>query len=366
MTIKTKRTRIKPVPFIILSLILLSLILGLRLPTIFETNKISDLGYDDETTKIIKTLPIKDTIIKDKLYTETLNDAFKLKDYDQKYLEIYKFKVNITNDEKLIFQRLLNKGYKVNDIAKLILELEFYEITPLLVFDYQEDLNVYIDDVKSNSALNSNYSFTLNNKYIEFYSNIKNISNPKDINANVSKVYSLPSDYVPSDLVQLPIKYAYDGVTMVKVAADAFMKLCDDASELGHSIFANNAYRSYDYQLDLFNSYVNVDGEEKALTYVAKPGSSEHQTGLAVDVDSIGSDGVFENFGQTEAYVWLKENAHKYGFIQRFSNNKSQITGYIQEEWHWRYLGVDLATKVFNSNLTYDEYYELYLKQLPQ
>lgn len=321
--------------------------------------KLTELGYDEKAANKIEELEITDVILKEGFYTNELNESLKLDNYNHKYFEIYKFKSNITKDEEKLFDALTRKGYNTNQIADLYNSLAFYEITPLLVYDYQSDLSTYFQDIEKNSAYNSNYYFYLDNSYHDLYGDTKPSENHNSLSANVSKTYYLPSDYIPGNLIQLPEPYAYTEVLMVEEAANAFMKLVDDASALGYSIFANNAYRSYDYQYNLFNYYVGIDGEEIAETYSARPGFSEHQTGLALDVDSLDDDLSFDYFGQTKSYIWMKDVAHTYGFIQRYPNDKEDITGYIQEEWHWRYLGVDLATKVYYSNLTYDEYFEL-------
>ena len=110
----------------------------------------------------------------------------------------------------------------------------------------------------------------------------------------------------------------------------------------------------------LYNDYVNRNGIEWADKWSAKPGFSEHQTGLALDITT--SSATFDNFEDTEAYDWLVNNSYKYGFILRYPSDDYYLTGYNFESWHFRYVGVDVATKIYNEKITFEEYYEYYVK----
>ena len=133
----------------------------------------------------------------------------------------------------------------------------------------------------------------------------------------------------------------------------------DQAEQSGIYLHARSGYRSYQTQVQLFQSYADRNGEEAANRYSAKPGHSEHQTGLVMDVTSESVDyQLSESFGETEEGKWLKEHAHEFGFIIRYPEGAEDITGYIYEPWHIRYLGVDMATKVYESGLTYEEFLE--------
>ena len=175
----------------------------------------------------------------------------------------------------------------------------------------------------------------------------------------VNKYYYLTENYIPNDLIVLNSKYN-TGVNsnMRKIAADAFMEM-SDAALLDNIIIKNaSAYRSYNYQVNLYNNYVQRDGKEAADTYSARPGFSEHQTGLASDINLV--DSSFEN---TDAFKWLDKNAYKYGFILRFPKDKEDITGYKYESWHYRYVGKDIAKKIKEENLTLEEYYAYYVEK---
>ena len=118
-------------------------------------------------------------------------------------------------------------------------------------------------------------------------------------------------------------------------------------------IYACSTYRSYSYQEGLYNRYVKKDGFKEAETYSARAGYSEHQLGLAVDI--VNGKWNYLSEGDKE-YTWLINNSYKYGFILRYPHESEYITGYVFEDWHFRYLGIELATKVYESKLTYDEY----------
>ena len=126
------------------------------------------------------------------------------------------------------------------------------------------------------------------------------------------------------------------------------------------NIIAMSTYRSYSYQVDLYKRYVKQDGEEKADTYSGRPGHSEHQTGLAVDVYNKTEN--YTNFEKTKEFTWMQEHAHEYGFILRFPKGKENETGYQYESWHYRYVGVDAATYIHENNITFEEYYATIIK----
>ena len=117
------------------------------------------------------------------------------------------------------------------------------------------------------------------------------------------------------------------------------------------------AYRTdYKYQNTLYNNYVLRDGKEAADSYSARAGYSEHQTGLATDINKVDT-----SFEKTEAFKWLINNAYKYGFILRYPKDKEEITGYNYEPWHYRYVGKEAAKTITQENLTFEEYYAYYV-----
>lgn len=192
-----------------------------------------------------------------------------------------------------------------------------------------------------------------------FYKKIKQIENPDSIMVLVNKTYQLQKDYVPNDLETISLSFAHENKMLKKEAKEAFENLSKDASILGYKIVATSAYRDYDYQKKLFEEYSKEKGEIYALECSAKPGHSEHQTGLALDV--AGSNDDYDDFENSIEFPWMKENAHKYGFILRYPKGKEKITGFKYEPWHYRYVGIEVAKIIYEENITLEEYYDQYL-----
>lgn len=167
----------------------------------------------------------------------------------------------------------------------------------------------------------------------------------------VNKYYALDASFVPSNLVKAQ---SCGQPTLAKEAADAFDVLCEAVKAQGLDLGSSSAYRSYARQQQLYDYYVRTDGQADADTYSARPGHSEHQTGLAVDLNAGG--GSIDLFINTDTYDWVSVNSWRYGFILRFPKDKTDITGYMFEPWHYRYVGVETATLIHALGITYDEY----------
>lgn len=141
-------------------------------------------------------------------------------------------------------------------------------------------------------------------------------------------------------------------------AVAAFEEMAIAAKAEGFDLVAFSGFRSYEYQTSLYDRYVVRDGKDAADRYSARPGYSEHQTGLAFDIGEKGREDLWltSAFGETEAGQWLVNNAHKYGFILRYPQGKEDITGFMYESWHFRYLDGDLASKIYEAGVTLEEY----------
>lgn len=186
----------------------------------------------------------------------------------------------------------------------------------------------------------------------DFYTNMEDVDMSDGYLIICNKYHKLKENYVP-DLVSLA---GFGGGQMERVAASYFKEMSKAAKKEGISIYNVSGYRSYNTQKSLYNGYVSRDGKDKADTYSARAGTSEHQTGLATDINSVSTS--FEN---TNAFKWLANNAYKYGFILRYPKGKEFITGYMYEPWHYRYVGVDVAKFIYEKGITYEEYYATYL-----
>jgi D-alanyl-D-alanine carboxypeptidase len=176
----------------------------------------------------------------------------------------------------------------------------------------------------------------------------------------VNRDRPLPEGYVPPDLVtpNVPLKPDTGASQVTAATGAAFEAMVADAAGAGFQLQLNSGYRSYEQQQMLYDRFVEDYGIDVATLRVALPGTSEHQTGLAADVGLVGLPDD-QLFGDTEASVWVTANAHRFGFIIRYPPDKAHITGYDNEPWHLRYVGVELATELQASGLTMEEHFGL-------
>jgi D-alanyl-D-alanine carboxypeptidase len=189
------------------------------------------------------------------------------------------------------------------------------------------------------------------------------VTNTSSLLAVVNKKRNLPSTYTPSDLVIPDVAFSFSGDSpkkqMRKEAANALESLFKAAKEDGFTLKAVSGYRSYASQKSIFENNAAIKGEEVANRTSARPGQSEHQTGLAMDVSSASAGyALEENFGETKEGKWLAEHAAEHGFIIRFLKGKESITGYSYEPWHVRYVGKDVAKEIADKNLTLEQYFD--------
>lgn len=182
------------------------------------------------------------------------------------------------------------------------------------------------------------------------YDDARPIDDPADPLVLVNKYHGLPETYVP-ELEKLGGRYGVG--SMVPEAAAAFRAMADAAKQDGISLRSVSAYRSYQTQQGLYQHYVSIDGKANAERYSARPGYSEHQTGLALDINTASISAHFEN---TAEYAWLWANCARFGFLLRYPREKESITGYRYEPWHYRYVGQDIARTCMDQGLTYEEY----------
>ncbi|OXM15067.1 peptidase M15 [Paenibacillus herberti] len=187
-------------------------------------------------------------------------------------------------------------------------------------------------------------------------------ANAEAATALVNKQFRLPEGYVPDDLVYPDVPFIFsekvDKRKLRKDAAEALEKLVAGAKKDDIKLAGVSGYRSEARQKTLFTNYVKKDGVEAASKYSARPGHSEHQTGLSMDVSGVDGKCAAEScFGDTPEADWLAKYAADYGYIIRYPEGKQDITGYKYEPWHIRYVGVELARKLETSGDTLEEHY---------
>jgi LAS superfamily LD-carboxypeptidase LdcB len=307
----------------------------------------------------IKIIPIIILLIIIVLGIFGVNNIVKTINYHKTY-EYKLIKVGYTKDEVKELEKLsdetidyiLEIEYNKN-ILYLLKEKYFMEKNFKDYLDYLESSNKDFKDVVSIVNVGSN------NKW---YTNTKKTDLSKGNLILTNKFYSLDDSYNSSDMVKVSSTYSFGYNQMLtKDTFNAFLDMWKDAKKEGLTLIINSSYRSYNEQEEVYNEYKEERGEEAADKIAARPGFSEHQTGMAIDIQTYGSTGkTFESFNE---FKWLKENAHKYGFILRYPKGKEYLTGYDYESWHFRYVGVEAATYIYENDITFDEYYAYFVEK---
>jgi len=291
----------------------------------------------------------------------------KKNEYKQETINVFfeEETIKYIEHENFIKNILSKKGYNPKEINNIYKTLSTTSINVLLKNDYLKDINNIISlnyFKEANIERYISYYQKENDKDIEtivtyvnigldndYYTNIIKVDNQDDMLVLVNKYNQLSSNYTPENLQEV----SYGGGKLKYDAAIAFDKMCAAARKENIILYGGSGYRSYSYQLELYNKYVRQDGIQKADTYSARAGHSEHQTGLAMDILNKNWEFIKET---SKEYTWLINNSYKYGFILRYLKGKENITGYKFEPWHYRYVGIDVATEIHNLNITYDEY----------
>ena len=284
----------------------------------------------------------------------------------------YKYKQ--TNEYKLI-----NKGYSLDD-AKLLIEKLSNDKLISLISEEKNDNIVKL--VKEKYFLEENLDRYLAYLEEEEDTSLKDVVAIVNVNADkkwyaeefvtdvslkekmiVNKFYALTEDYSPENLTDIPLTYSYGNEgenKLIDYAYEKFIDLWHAANDAGFYLMVNSSYRDYASQKEIYDDRKATLGERKADETAARPGHSEHQTGLVVDMTS--KDVPYaSDFSESAEYKWLKENAYLYGFIERYPEGKEIILGYSPESWHWRYVGEEAAKIIQEENITYDEYYAYYI-----
>lgn len=298
--------------------------------------------------------------LKDKNYNDPLIDdnvEEKIKDMDEEDIYYEDALKELGYSEFDI--KYINYRFSKKDIEKYLLGKTNQGIS-----DYMKSINFKIEHLDRYLSYDKLNDYDKNTVVIyveigldqEFYTNIKEVIDYDSEQVLVNKYHKLPSNYEANDLVVIEKPYSNSSQSIKDVVLDPLKQMIDAAKEENLKLQVISAYRTESVQKYLFNNSKKKNGLEHALIYSAKPGHSEHQTGFAVDLNSVE-----ETFADTKQYAWLKENAYKYGFIERYPKGKEFITGYGYEPWHYRYVGNGVANIINNENITFEEYVVKYL-----
>lgn len=371
---KKRKLKLKK-PFVIILKIIFIVILvflGMFLFYSYQVKDVSKLGYDKEASKNILLLGKKD-IIKSYEYSDTLNAAFKSKYYKDANLDSYS-KIKYQDQKNIIknINTLIDKGYSNSNISLILAHGNDDDVSEFAKRDkikYLEEfyslsyakLKYYDRYVKYSSETGEDEETTV--LFVNLSMDTDDYVNPVktsafSIDMLVNKHYKLDEDFVPDDLVEFDQKYCNDEVQEGnREAVVAFKNMYEAAKKEGLGLVINSSYRSYQDQENICNTFKDLYGEGYVTKYVALPGFSEHQTGLAFDIGSISS----KVFAESKEYEWMKENAYKYGFILRFTKANAYITGFRSEPWHYRYVGKKVAKYIYDNNISLEEYYAEFL-----
>lgn len=359
------------IALIIILLIIFEIINPIQLVSSYSLKK---LNYSTESSKTITSLGIKKQVLEHE-YSEFVDKNVQSKYFIVDNYDIYRqLNYNISFNNVDIINRLIDKGYDVEEIncvintgdvesANELLKKEKYEyIVDFLSFDYAKlkNLDRYIEYQKNTlSNFDETVLYVELNLDKEFYTDY-NVINDFSFDMLVNKYNQLSENYEPVDLIKVDGKYSvsddnYGNKTML----DNFYKMADDLNkDLNLNIYVRSAYRTFKSQQEVYDEYLKAYGENYVKKYVAYPGFSEHQTGLSVDIKASSSN----TFANTKEAKWVKENAYKYGFIERYTKKMESITGYQSELWHYRYVGVEIATYIKQNNISFDEYWVKFLR----
>ena len=309
--------------------------------------------YSEKSLKRMDTLKIKNKV-DTKKYSKTLDVAIFSDDFKQSKITFYE-NINFVEKDNLIsyINKLADDGVAINEINEIFsnfLSYGNFEIDNATRYTAYKYKNPKLDNQDVVTRVNLNLDKP-------FYTDTKRIEKQDDIYALVNKYNYFDTTYVPSNMKTL---FNNSSIKMVSVTADAYEELCNAAKADGITFVGTTAYRDAGWQKSLYDNYVARDGKEAADRYSARPGYSEHQLGYSVDLNDPNYSA--KRLSPSD-YEWLKNNAYKYGFIIRYPENTENITGYEEEDWHIRYVGKDVAKKIQELNITYDEYYDLYIKE---
>ena len=372
---KVRKIKMKPKFVAVLKVLafFLCVVLGVFL---FYRKQISDLtsvGYSEKASNVILFSFQKDYALSVH-ENAALNRVFEEDKWLEEYKDQYK-KITYVNHEHFVdhLHKALEKGYKPNDINiifahgddsaverflkrdKINYLEEFFTVSYAKLDNYDRYVH-YSDETGEDEELTVLYvNLDLDKEdYVD-----ASITNQFSIDMLVNKHHGLSEEFVPNDLVSIDTSYASSSdLECSHIALNAFREMSEAASKEGYQIVINSAYRSYQDQMELTNTYLNSYGQNYVDKYVAKPGFSEHQTGLAFDIGSRTTN-VFAN---SKEYVWMEENAYKFGFIHRFTKRYAPITGFREEAWHYRYVGVDIASKIHEEgDIPLEEYWAINL-----
>ena len=276
------------------------------------------------------------------------------------YHKTYEYKlgkVGYSNEEIITLQKLDNTS------LDYLLTIPYNKEIPNLInekYFMEKNLKKYIGYLSNDYSLTDVVAIINVGANKKWYTDTKKSNLEKGHLLLTNKFYYLDNSYNSDTMVTISKKYSYGENQMVTSETyNAFLNMFKAAKEEGLTLIINSSYRSYEDQDEIYNDFKSSRGEEYADKIAARAGHSEHQTGMAIDIQTYGStSATFEEFDE---FKWLVQNAYKFGFILRYPKNKEYLTGYEYESWHYRYVGIEAATYIYENKITFDEYYAFFI-----
>lgn len=259
---------------------------------------------------------------------------------------------------------ILIEKYDKEKLKELIQDKTLDSNIPKLLqqkYYLEKNLDRYLTYLKDNPEVSVKDAVSLVNvnRDRDFYEDMQETDTSKGDLMLVNKYYKLTKDFKLDDIVPISNQFAYEGNEIRKHVYERYRSMWNAAKEEGLLLIVNSSYRDYETQDAVWKDYAEANGEEWADNKAARAGSSEHETGLALDI--VTNNVIMNEFENTEEFKWLQDNAYKYGFILRYPKGKENITGYEYESWHYRYVGEEVAKEIHDLDITFDEYYAYYL-----
>ena len=283
---------------------------------------------------------------------------------DQNYKKTYDYKLGVLgyNKDEIITIKKLNE-----ENIDIILNHDYDKnIIDLIQKKYflKKNLDNYLTYINENNSndFDNVIAIIIVRANEEWYTNPTDSDLDQDNLVLTNKFNKLSDDYEPDDLIDISNVYSYgENQKLRESAYNAFIDMFNAAKKEDITLIVNSSYRSYKDQEETYNDYSNWYGKNEADKIAARPGFSEHQTGLTVDIQTYKS--TRSNFEETDAFKWLQNNSYKYGYILRYPKDLEYLTGYSYESWHYRYVGREVAEYIHNNNITYDEYYAYFIEK---
>lgn len=304
-----------------------------------ENNKLIEIGYNTKEIEILRNNLEDIKILYNYKYLNNLTNLINNENYNKDNLKLY---LNYLNKDKTIEEIITYTTEPIVNITKCKYYIESKLDNYIEYYNNHKDLSYDEIILRINSNIDK-----------QFYTNTKKTDLSKEYLILVNKYNYLDPNYK----VNLVYSGAGYGDLEVNVQKE-YIKMRNDGLKAGVDLYSVSAYRDYYTQKYIYENKVKYAGQINADKYSARPGHSEHQTGLALDLNTAETKDHFEN---TKEYAWLMENSKNYGFILRYPKGKEYITGYSYEPWHFRYVGKEAATYIMDNNITFEEYYAYFV-----